>query len=178
MLEFLEKHFAVNDGIASAIRGLCGDQLRDVQSKGDTYGEENNQRQKISSAAQAKPQIPIWRLRNLLLFRIAPSFKMPGTILFTAVGSCQTGRMRPGARGRCSGAGTRRIIFRVYMVDLFCLAIKDVFIRTDYSLNRFERDLPGCAWENQTNARWNWRMKLFMVGWSMRKRSAFHLIPF
>jgi hypothetical protein len=28
------------------------------------------------------------------------------------------------------------------MVDLYCLGIKDVFTRTDYSLNRFERELP------------------------------------
>jgi len=35
-----------------------------------------------------------------------------------------------------------KIMFGVYMVDLYCLGIKDVFTRTDYSLNRFERELP------------------------------------
>lgn len=35
-----------------------------------------------------------------------------------------------------------RIMFGVYMVDLYCLGIKDAFTRADYSLNRFERDLP------------------------------------
>lgn len=35
-----------------------------------------------------------------------------------------------------------RIMFGVYMVDIFCLGIKDVFTRTDYSLNKFERELP------------------------------------
>ncbi len=35
-----------------------------------------------------------------------------------------------------------RIMFGVYMVDLFCLGIKDAFAKTDYSLNRFDRELP------------------------------------
>jgi hypothetical protein len=35
-----------------------------------------------------------------------------------------------------------RIMFGSYMVDLYCLGVKDVFTRTDYTLNRFERDLP------------------------------------
>ena len=35
-----------------------------------------------------------------------------------------------------------RIMFGVYMVDIYCLGIKDVYSRTDYSLNRFERELP------------------------------------
>jgi hypothetical protein len=34
-----------------------------------------------------------------------------------------------------------RVMFGDYMVDLYCLGIKDVFIRTDYSLARFEREL-------------------------------------
>jgi hypothetical protein len=37
---------------------------------------------------------------------------------------------------------TDRIMFGVYMVDLYCLGVKDVFTRTDYTVNRFERDLP------------------------------------
>ncbi len=41
-----------------------------------------------------------------------------------------------------------RVMFGVYMVDLYCLGIKDVFTRTDYSLNRFERELPKlCSYE-------------------------------
>jgi hypothetical protein len=35
-----------------------------------------------------------------------------------------------------------RIMFGVYMIDLYCLGVKDVFTRTDYTLNRFERELP------------------------------------
>jgi hypothetical protein len=35
-----------------------------------------------------------------------------------------------------------KIMFGVYMVDLYCLGIKDVYTRTDYSVNRFERELP------------------------------------
>ena len=35
-----------------------------------------------------------------------------------------------------------RIMFGVYMVDIYCLGIKNVYTRTDYSLNRFERELP------------------------------------
>jgi hypothetical protein len=35
-----------------------------------------------------------------------------------------------------------RVMIGVYMVDLFCLGVKDVFTRTDYTLSRFERDLP------------------------------------
>jgi hypothetical protein len=39
-----------------------------------------------------------------------------------------------------------RIMFGVYMVDFYCLGVKDVFARADYSRNRFERELPGlCA---------------------------------
>lgn len=37
---------------------------------------------------------------------------------------------------------TDRIMFAVYMVDYYCLGIKDAFTRADYSQNRFERDLP------------------------------------
>ena len=35
-----------------------------------------------------------------------------------------------------------RIMFGVYMVDLYCLGIKDAYAKADYSLNRFERELP------------------------------------
>ena len=39
-----------------------------------------------------------------------------------------------------------RIMFGVYLVDLYCLGIKDAYTRADYSLNRFERELPKlCA---------------------------------
>jgi hypothetical protein len=39
-----------------------------------------------------------------------------------------------------------RIMFGVYMVDYYCLGIKDAFTRADYSPNRFERELPElCA---------------------------------
>lgn len=39
-----------------------------------------------------------------------------------------------------------RIMFAVYFVDYCCLGIKDVYTRTDYSPNRFERELPEhCA---------------------------------
>jgi len=39
-----------------------------------------------------------------------------------------------------------RVMFGVYMIDLYCLGIKDVFTRTDYSVGRFERELPKlCA---------------------------------
>jgi len=39
-----------------------------------------------------------------------------------------------------------KVLFGVYLVDLYCLGIKDSFIRTDCSLRRFERDLPTlCA---------------------------------
>ena len=35
-----------------------------------------------------------------------------------------------------------RIMFGVYMVDYYCLGIKDTYTRVDYSRNRFERELP------------------------------------
>lgn len=35
-----------------------------------------------------------------------------------------------------------RIMFGVYMVDYFCLGIKDAYTRVDYTRNRFERELP------------------------------------
>jgi hypothetical protein len=39
-----------------------------------------------------------------------------------------------------------QIMFGVYMVDYYCLGIKDAFTRTGYTRNRFERDLPKfCA---------------------------------
>jgi hypothetical protein len=39
-----------------------------------------------------------------------------------------------------------RIMFGVYMVDYYCLGIKNAFTRVDYSRNRFERELPKlCA---------------------------------
>ena len=39
-----------------------------------------------------------------------------------------------------------RIMFGVYMVDLYCLGIKDAFTRADFTLNRFNRELPKlCA---------------------------------
>lgn len=41
---------------------------------------------------------------------------------------------------------TNRVMFGVYMVDYYCLGIKDAYTRADYSLNRFERELPKlCA---------------------------------
>jgi hypothetical protein len=42
--------------------------------------------------------------------------------------------------------GNDLIMFGVYMVDYYCLGIKDAYTRTDYSHNRFERELPKfCA---------------------------------
>jgi hypothetical protein len=39
-----------------------------------------------------------------------------------------------------------RIMFGVYLVDYYCLGIKDAYTRADYSQSRFERDLPKhCA---------------------------------
>jgi hypothetical protein len=39
-----------------------------------------------------------------------------------------------------------RIMFGVYMVDFYCLGVKDAYTRVDYSRNHFERDLPRlCA---------------------------------
>lgn len=38
--------------------------------------------------------------------------------------------------------GDGRVMFGVYMVDFYCLGIKDAYTRTDYSRQRFERDLP------------------------------------
>jgi len=35
-----------------------------------------------------------------------------------------------------------RIMFGVYMVDLYCLGLKDVYTHIDYSLNHFNRELP------------------------------------
>jgi hypothetical protein len=35
-----------------------------------------------------------------------------------------------------------RIMFGLYLVDLYCLGMKDAFTRIDFSLNRFERELP------------------------------------
>lgn len=35
-----------------------------------------------------------------------------------------------------------RVMFGVYMVDYYCLGIKNAYTRVDYSLNHFERDLP------------------------------------
>lgn len=35
-----------------------------------------------------------------------------------------------------------RIMFGVYMVDYYCLGIKNAYTRADYSRNRFERELP------------------------------------
>jgi hypothetical protein len=39
-----------------------------------------------------------------------------------------------------------KLLVASYMVDLFCLGIKDVVVKTDYSISKFERDLPKfCA---------------------------------
>ena len=39
-----------------------------------------------------------------------------------------------------------RVMFGVYMVDLYCLGIKDAFTRADYTLNQFNRELSKfCA---------------------------------
>ena len=39
-----------------------------------------------------------------------------------------------------------RIMFGVYMVDYYCLGIKNAYTRVNYSRNRFERELPKlCA---------------------------------
>lgn len=35
-----------------------------------------------------------------------------------------------------------KVMFGVYMVDLYCLGVKDAFTRTNYSLRQFERSLP------------------------------------
>lgn len=41
-----------------------------------------------------------------------------------------------------------RILYGVYMIDLYCLGIKDCYTRTDVSPAQFERDLPQmCAQE-------------------------------
>lgn len=34
------------------------------------------------------------------------------------------------------------ILFGVYMVDFYCLGVKNAYTRVDYSRNRFERELP------------------------------------
>ena len=34
-----------------------------------------------------------------------------------------------------------KIMFGVYMVDLYCLGVKDAFTKVDYSTKRFKRDL-------------------------------------
>jgi hypothetical protein len=36
----------------------------------------------------------------------------------------------------------RKILFANYLVDLYCLGIKDVLVETDYPRKRFERSLP------------------------------------
>lgn len=39
-----------------------------------------------------------------------------------------------------------RVMFGVYLVDYYCLGIKNAYTRVDYSRNRFERELPKlCA---------------------------------
>jgi hypothetical protein len=41
---------------------------------------------------------------------------------------------------------SNHIMFGVYMVDYYCLGIKNAYTRADYTLNRFERELPKlCA---------------------------------
>jgi hypothetical protein len=43
-----------------------------------------------------------------------------------------------------------KLVYGVYMIDLYCLGIKDAYTRTDISKNKFERDLPKmCAQEPQ-----------------------------
>jgi hypothetical protein len=36
-----------------------------------------------------------------------------------------------------------QIMFAAFIIDLYCLGIKDVYTRADYSLSRFERELPS-----------------------------------
>ena len=43
---------------------------------------------------------------------------------------------------------SRRVVLGLYLVDIYCLGIKNTFARTDYSLNSFERELPAlCSGE-------------------------------
>lgn len=44
-----------------------------------------------------------------------------------------------------------RIMFGVYMVDYYCLGIKNAYTRVDYSRNRFERELPKLCAEAPTS---------------------------
>jgi hypothetical protein len=44
-----------------------------------------------------------------------------------------------------------RIMFGVYMVDYYCLGIKNAYTRADYSLNRFNRELPKLCVEAPTS---------------------------
>jgi hypothetical protein len=50
----------------------------------------------------------------------------------------------PGGVARTQEDG--RILFGVYLVDYWCLGVKDAYTRVDYSTARFQRDLPRmCA---------------------------------
>jgi hypothetical protein len=41
-----------------------------------------------------------------------------------------------------------RVLYGVYMIDMYCLGIKDCYTRTDVSLAQFERDLPKLCAKN------------------------------
>jgi len=97
----------------------------------------------------AKPnqQIPISRIRAVKL--VGPSYYLKNAREYPLYGcwimaDWHESGITPVVVAREQEPG--KVMFGVYMIDLYCLGIKDVFTKTDYSLNKFERELPEmCA---------------------------------
>jgi len=101
------------------------------------------------SRPQAKPnrQIPNSLIRPMKAIGINPylqnarEYPLHGCWIMEA---WQDAGLTPVVLARTQDNG--RIMFGVYMVDYYCLGIKDAYTRADYSRGRFERELPGfCA---------------------------------
>ena len=99
---------------------------------------------------KSNPQIPISAIRK---FEFNPLPK-PGEVVRHArefpIHGCwimsgwQESGITPVVVARQQEPG--RILFASYMVDMYCLGIKDAFTRSDFTMAKFERELPKlCA---------------------------------
>jgi hypothetical protein len=104
---------------------------------------KKDKKQKPRPQGKPNQQIPISKIRALKLLgprhylEHAREYPIHGCWIMS--GWHESG-MTPVVVAREQEPG--KVMFGVYMVDLYCLGIKDVYTKTDYSLSKFERELP------------------------------------
>jgi hypothetical protein len=116
------------------------------QAKQNKQGKKSKNKKNLPPP-MANRQIPISQLRKVTEILVAPELlrarEFPILGCWIMAGWQESG-ITPVIVAREQAPG--QVMFACYMVDLYCLGIKDAFTRTNYTMNRFERELPRfCA---------------------------------